>query len=129
MYVNSQLTEKYLTHTVFKKIEYIKEFYDLLSYGCLSFVPLGVLNIFNYASYIYLAIQNSLESLKVILTNGAINDAYVLVRKLFDDILVDIYINVLRIDKYDFKGSDLTVKEVDEWLKSKYRIPTFTTVP
>ena len=121
---NSQLTEKYLTHTVFKEIEYIKEFYDLLSDGCFCFVPMGVMDIFNYASYIYMAIQNTLTSIKLILTNGAINDACVLVRKLFDDVLVDIYINVLRIDKFDFQGSNLTVKEVDKWLKSKYRIPT-----
>ena len=121
---NSQLTDKYLTHKVFQEIEYLEKFYEKLSYGCFRFVPLGAMNILNYASYIYLAIQNTFASIKTILTNGAINDAFVLVRKLFDDVLVEIYINVLRLDKNDFKGGNLTVKEVDEWLTGKYRIPT-----
>lgn len=120
---NSQLTDKYLTHKVFQEIEYLEKFYEKLSYGCFRFVPLGAMNILNYASYIYLAIQNTFASIKTILTNGAINDAFVLVRKLFDDVLVEIYINVLRLDKNDFKGGNLTVKEVDEWLTGKYRIP------
>ena len=40
------------------------------------------------------------NSIKTLLTIGRINDALVLVRKLFDDILTEIYLDVTLKDKF-----------------------------
>lgn len=99
------------------------EFYDSLSYSCYLFVPLGINSVPNYASYVYTAIRGTLDSVQTLLKTGRISDAYTLVRKYFDDALIDIYIDVIRKDRFDW-GYNRVVKDVDEWLRSKYRLPS-----
>ena len=97
---NDKMPESYLAHHVFDDIEYMRDFYDRLSDRCFYFIPSGTRGITNYASYIYMSYRGTLKSIKMLLENGNINDALVLVRKLYDDVLVDIYIDVLRKDRF-----------------------------
>ena len=76
----------------------------------------------NYAANIYMSIRSTLESIRVLLKEGHIADAFVLIRKLFDTVLVEIYLNVVREDKFDWM-ENLVVKDVDEWLRSLHWIP------
>lgn len=94
--------KSYFEHQVFSDIESMREFYDDLTMGCFTFIPTGTSAVFNYASYVYSAIEGTLDSMDTLLKKGRINDAYVLVRKMFDDILVEIYIDVVRKEKYDW---------------------------
>lgn len=126
-YSTSSLGEKYINHHVFKEIEYIANFYDNLSDGCLRFVPTGTNGILNYASYIFMSINGTLESIGSLLKAGRINDAIVLVRKLFDDVLVEIYIDVVRKENFDWEENYI-VKDVDEWIKRKHRIPSLKKI-
>ena len=64
---------------------------------CHRFIPNGVETMLNYASYIFTSIECTLGSIKMLLKTGKINDAYVLIRKLF--------------------------KDANEWIKGKHRIP------
>lgn len=100
----------------------MKQFYDSLSMGCFNFVTSGTHGITNYASYVYSAIEGTLDSISTLLTKGRINDAYTLIRKLFDDILLEIYMDVTLKDKFDWE-KNFIVEEVDEWIRRRHRIP------
>ena len=86
---NDKMPESYLAHHVFDDIEYMRDFYDRLSDRCFYFIPSGTRGITNYASYIYMSYRGTLKSIKMLLENGNINDALVLVRKLYDDVFMD----------------------------------------
>ena len=93
-HVNSEINKKtYQNHHVFEEIEYMKDFYDSLSFTCFQFIPTGTHGIANYASYVYLALKGTLESIRLSLKSGMITDAYALARKYYDDVLAEIYID------------------------------------
>lgn len=48
-------------------------------------------------------------------------------RKYFDDVLVEIYIDVIRVDDYDF-ANNFIVKDVDEWIYKRHRIPSLKKI-
>ena len=114
--------EAYKNHKVFKEIDCMMELYGNISIACFPFVPSGTSLIMNYVTYTYQAIQGTLESIKTLLEIGRISDAYTLVRKYFDDVMVDLYIDVIRKDGYDWLKFEC-VDDVEKWIKSKHRIP------
>ena len=121
MDIEHKMPEAYLKHKVFDDLKYMKEFYDSISMSCFSFVATGTHGITNYASYVYSAIEGTLDSITILLNNGRINDAYTLIRKLFDDILLEIYMDVILKDKISI--DNFFVQEVNEWIQGKHRIP------
>lgn len=100
----------------------MKAFYDGISFSSFSFIPNGTLVISNYETYIYMSLRSTLDSIKTLLKAGHITDAFVLIRKLFDTVLANIYLDVVREDKYDWMKS-LVVQDVDEWLRGQHWIP------
>ena len=114
--------EAYKNNKVFKEIDCMMELYGNISFACFPFVPSGTSLIMNYVTYTYQAIQGTLESIKTLLEIGRISDAYTLVRKYFDDVMVDLYIDVIRKDGYDWLKFEC-VDDVEKWIKSKHRIP------
>lgn len=123
MLSNSQVSdEAYQKHPVFETIDQMMDFYEGVSFSCFNFVPIGVLGISNYASYVFMSLKNSLDSIKMLLKAGHITDAFVLARKFFDTVLVEIYIDVVRKDKYDWMEG-IIVKDANDWIKGKHRIP------
>lgn len=115
--------ESFRKHQVFALIDHMMEYYEGLSDSSLLFMPNGTLTITNYASRIYMSIRSTLVSIKTLLKKGHLSDVFVLIRKLFDTVLVEIYLNVVREDQFDWEKS-LVVKDVDEWLKTGHRIPS-----
>jgi hypothetical protein len=63
------MPEAYLKHKVFDDLKYMKEFYDSISMSCFSFVATGTHGITNYASYVYSAIEGTLDSITILLNN------------------------------------------------------------
>lgn len=114
--------DAYYNHEVFELIEHMMDYYDGLAYTCFGFIPNGTLGAANYSSYVYMSIRTTLESIRMLLKEGHITDAFVLIRKLFDTVLVEIYLNVVREEKYDWM-ENFVVKDVDDWIKRKIRIP------
>lgn len=121
MFIENNMTEAYLKHMVFDDLKYMMKFYDSLSKNCFCFIATGTQGITNYASYVYSAIEGTLDSISTLLTKGRINDAYALIRKLFDDILLEIYMDVTLKDKCSL--DNFIVEEVNDWIKGKHRIP------
>lgn len=121
MNTEHKMAEAYLRHKVFDDLKYMMAFYDSVSISCFSFIATGTHGITNYASYVYSAIEGTLDSISILLTKGRMNEAYTLIRKLFDDILLEIYMDVTLKDK--FSVDNFFVEEVDEWIRGKRRIP------
>lgn len=86
------------------------------------FVPTGTNGIVNYASYFYSSLKCTLDSIRLVLKAGQLSDAYVLMRKYFDDVLVEIYLDIVRKDRFDWM-KNIVVTDVDEWIKGRHRIP------
>lgn len=124
---NEVNSNAYQTHPIFNVIRQMMDFYNGVSDTCYSYVASGAPGIGNYASYVYLSLQYTLDSIKILLMEGHITDAFVLSRKYFDTVLVEIYIDVVRRDKYDWMESFI-VKDVEEWIKGHYRIPTIKKI-
>lgn len=114
--------DAYQQHQVFILIKHMMAFYEGLWETSYSFVPNGTVTIGNYSSNIYLSIRGTLNNIRILLKRGYIADAFVLIRKLFDTVLVEIYLNVVREEKFDWM-ENLVVPDVDEWLRHQKRIP------
>lgn len=114
--------EAYQNHQVFELIDHMMDYYDGISDTSFGFIPNGTLTFGNYETYVYMSISSTLDSIKTLLKAGHISDAFVLIRKLFDTILMEIYFHVMREEKYDWMKS-LVVKELDEWMKGERWIP------
>lgn len=121
MKIEHRMPEAYIKHKVFDDLKFMMQFYDSISMSCFSFIASGTRGITNYASYVYTAIEGTLDSISILLTKGRINDAYTLIRKLFDDILLEIYMDVTLKEKFSL--DNFFVEEVNEWIQGKHRIP------
>lgn len=121
MNIEHRMPEAYLKHKMFDDLKFMMQFYNSISMSCFSFIASGTRGITNYASYVYTAIEGTLDSISILLTMGRINDAYTLIRKLFDDILLEIYMDVTLKEKFSL--DNFFVEEVNEWIQGKHRIP------
>lgn len=126
-YIPLELSHEYKEHHIFVELEEMKSFYDALSDRSSCFVPTGTKGVVNYESYYFMSIHGTLDSVKRLLGIGRINDAFVLVRKIFDDILTEIYFDVTIKEKFNIFES-LYVEEVQQWLESSFRIPTLKKI-
>ena len=68
MNIEHKMPEAYLKHKVFDDLKYMKEFYDSISMSCFCFVATGTHGINNYASYVYSAIEGTLDSITICCT-------------------------------------------------------------
>lgn len=124
---NLQLSKAYREHSLFKELDEMMHFYECVSDRAFYFIPSGTKGFPNYETYYFMSIQGTLESIKVLLQKGRINDSLVLVRKMFDDILTEIYFAVILKEKYDITKS-LYVEDVQKWLESSFRIPSLKKI-
>ena len=89
----------YDDHIVFSHLDTIKSFYETLSWcnigGIETAAILSQSRIFSTITYIYSSLEGTIESISVLLRNGRCNDAFALVRKYCDSIIIDIYKHIL----------------------------------
>lgn len=121
------LSNAYKEHHVFGELDDMENFYDCVSARSFYFLPSGTDSFPNYASYYFMSIKGTLDSIKMLLTIGRINDAFVLVRKMFDDVLTEIYLDVTLKDKFDICKS-MYVEDVQKWMHSTFRIPSLKKI-
>lgn len=110
-------------HSLMAELPLICDFYKSLSINCFSFLPVGTRGIVNYNSYLYESLAGTISSIDEILRVGHLNDVCVLLRAYFDSILTTVYLDVIRDEQFDV-FNNFVVKELDEWLREKYRIPS-----
>lgn len=121
------LSKNYKEHHLFKELDEMMDFYEAVSDRAFCFLPSGTKGFPNYESYYFMSIQGTLDSIKTLLKIARINDAFVLVRKVFDDILTEIYLDITLKDKFDIKKG-LYVEEVQKWIESSLRIPSVKNI-
>jgi len=126
-----QLPKEYREHIIFKNLDSIKDFYDFLSYSSFNFLPEGLPGTFpNIDTYIFSSIKGTIDSVCLLLNKAHINDAFAIVRKYFDEILLDIYFTVYRQEQKR-KNPEiflLTAERVKKWIEENFKMPKYGDV-
>lgn len=96
------MDKEYLDHAIFKTLGEASKFYYRLSDNVVCFVHrrVSACPIINYDSYFFEALANSILSIKMILELGHVTDAKVLLRNVFDGMIVNLYF-MARLKKKD----------------------------
>lgn len=115
--------DEYKNHQIFKVLDNIIDFYNLFSFAVFQFLTIWVKWILNIDSYIFSSIQWTIESIKFLILNGRINDAYTILRKYNDSIIINIYINLYLED--NLCVDKIIVEEIQNWLNWKQKIPKY----
>jgi len=115
------LDSKYTEHQIYSQLSEYAEFYGSLSESIFQFITPGTKSIGNIDSYLFSSVQCTLESIKDILVKGHINDAYALLRKYYDSIIINIYTNIYLRDNHSIEN--FIVREIDNWRQGKSKLP------
>jgi hypothetical protein len=78
----------------------------------------GLLNIDNVVCG---SLAGTLDSIRIVLKEGRINDAYALLRKYHDGIIVVIYANIYIAENYSI--DNFVVERIQKWVKNKQKLP------
>ncbi len=113
---------KYLKHDIFKELEVYQDFYDSLSTSIMHFVTSGTKAI-NFDTYVFSSMAGTIESIKLLLAKGRINDGYALLRKFHDSIIINSYA-ILYLQK-NLNLENFIVEKIDNWLNGKEKLPDY----
>ncbi|KIX12959.1 hypothetical protein [Dethiosulfatarculus sandiegensis] len=112
-----------LSHEVFNELPRYINFYDQLAYGTFRFITQGTHAFCNIDSYVFSSVQGTVTSIKIVLEQGRINDAYALLRKYFDSVVINIYTNLYIQAKFSMKN--LIVEQINRWIQGKEKLPPY----
>lgn len=118
------MEKKYKEHPVFQQLSEYAKFYENLSFSVMGWIPQGTTGtIINIDSRVFSSIQGTLESIKDILVKRRINDAYALLRKLHDSMVINIYTNLYLDDNFSIEN--FVVDKINDWLHGKEKLPRY----
>jgi len=118
------VTDKtYQEHLVFIELKRYMKFYEQLAMAVFPFVTMGTKAIHNIDTYVYSSMQGTLESMKLILHGGRINDTYSLLRKFYDSAVINVYSGLYLRD--NFNTESYIVQKINNWLLGKERLPEY----
>lgn len=115
--------KEYKEHNVFSELASYIDFYDKFSMSVMSFGMMGTTDIVNMDTYVYSSIQGTIDSIKVLLGKGRINDSYCLLRKYYDSVIINIYSNLYIEDNCN--AEKFLVDKVNNWLHGKDQLPRY----
>ncbi len=115
--------KKYKEHHIFKELDRYIKFYESLAMSVFAFCTVGTKAICNVDSYVYSSIQGTLESIRVILKMGRINDAYALLRKYHDSAIINIYSNLYLENNCSVEN--VIVKQINNWIQGIEKLPEY----
>lgn len=120
----SQASElAYKNHAIFQHFDKYIKFYDRWSSAVFLYPTLGTKAICNIDSYVFSSIQGTLCSIKLVLEGGWVNDAWALLRKYNDSIIINIYCNLFLKD--NFSIDNFLVDRINGWLSGESKIPEY----
>lgn len=118
------LDKEYQEHAIFNELEQYIQFYDRLSFSILQWLHMGIRGgIFNYESYLLSSVKGTIESIKTLLINGRLNDAYSLTRKYHDSVIINIYADLYLEDNFSIEN--MVVQQINNWLQGKEKLPEY----
>lgn len=119
-----QVTDKaYKEHKVFAELDRYAKFYKQLAMSVFQFVTMGTKATYNIDTYAYSSMHGTLESIKIILLAGRINDAYALLRKYYDSAVINVYSNLYL--KENFSIEKFIVEKINNWLQGNETLPAY----
>jgi len=113
----------YREHAVFSELDLYIDFYDSFAMSVMGFATMGTTSMINMDTYVYSSIQGTIDSIKIILEKGRINDSYCLLRKYYDSAIINVYSNLYienncSVEKY-------FVEQINKWLHGKDQLPEY----
>ncbi len=119
----------YADHYLFLDLERYAQFYDRLSESVSCFITKGVAGSslrgfpINLDAYAYSSMEGTLESIKVTLEIGRINDAFALLRKFYDSVVINVYADLYLRDNFSLE--EMVVEKIDSWIRGKEKLPEY----
>lgn len=114
---------EYQSHAVFSELDSYIAFYRHLADSVFLWASPGTSAFGNIDSYLFSSIQGTLTSMQTILRDGRINDAYALLRKYHDSVVINIY-SILYLDDH-FDIDNFVVEQIERWLKGRSQLPEY----
>ncbi|MCT8861919.1 hypothetical protein [Shewanella xiamenensis] len=111
----------YVNHQIFEDLSYYAQFYEYLSDAVMSFTTIGTTAIINIDTYVFMSMKGTIQSINLVLKEGKLNDAYALLRKYYDSVMVNAYTNLYISDNAGKAGYYIT--EINDWLHGKKPLP------
>jgi hypothetical protein len=99
------------------------EFYDNLSYGIMSFIVGPLSGVINFESRVVDSLKSTLESTSLVLAQGRLNDAYVLLREYYDAITINTFEVIVLLEDRDVELP--SANQIASWVKGEKPLPTF----
>lgn len=117
---------KYAEHSIFLELESYTDFYNSLSTSVFCFPTMGTTSICNIDTYVYSSIQGTVDSIRILLKNGRINDSYSLLRKYYDSVMINVY-SILYLQDH-FNIENFVVEKINNWLHGKEQLPEYRVI-
>lgn len=118
------MDKAYKEHPVFEQLSEYAEFYKNLSTSVMGWITQGTAgSVLNIDTYVYSSMQGTLESIKDILIKGRINDAYALLRKYHESVIINVYSNLYLDDNFSIEN--FVVEKINNWLHGKEQLPEY----
>ncbi|MGC4002298.1 MAG: hypothetical protein QM811_03780 [Pirellulales bacterium] len=114
---------QYQAHPVFDELERHIGFYEHLARSVFQWASSGTSVFGNIDSYVYSSIHGTLSSIQTVLRSGRINDAYSLLRKYHDSVVINVY-SILYLEE-NFSINNFVVEQIDRWLKGTAQLPEY----
>ncbi len=115
----------YYNHRIFTLLSDLESFYELLSDNSLGHADgLLLTQKLSIVNKIYASMQGSIESIKILVYIGRLNDAFALARKYYDAVTTDIYQSILtKKEENSFLEDNKNLKDL--WNNSVVRAWTY----
>ena len=115
--------KEYQSHKIFPLLDSLVEFYNCVYLLGPDFLTEGVVSgLLNVDKVVCGSLAGSLDSVRIVLKEGRINDAYALVRKYHDGIIAVLYINVYIAENFSLQN--FMVEKIQQWVNNKQKLPS-----
>lgn len=123
MVEHNKLDEKYDSKEIHQLLKIIEEFYNRISYSTFCWGSIGITSLINIDTYFFSSLQGTIKSLRSIVRAGQINDAYALLRKYHDSVIINTYSGLyLREELHE---GQLIHEKIDSWIKGNSKLPRY----
>lgn len=117
---------QYLEHSVFANFAMYAKFYRTWAQHIFLWPTQGTQAIANIDSYSFSSLAGTFESIHDVLQNGKINDAWTLLRKYNDAIIINLY-SITYLQNH-FNIDNFVVTKINDWISGKQKLPSIKTM-
>lgn len=115
--------KEYQSHKIYSLLNSLIDFYNAVYVFGPDFITNGIVKgVLNIDKVVCASLSGTLDSMRVVLKEGRINDAYALMRKYNDGIIVVLYINIYI--KQNCSIEKFIVDDMQQWVDNKRKLPS-----